>query len=324
MKHCLMRVALATACAMGPFAASAQSAYPERPIRMILPFSPGGGTDAVGRIVAKELSDRLGQQVIVDNRAGAGSTIGTNVVAKAEHDGYTLLFASAAHAFSPTYYKKLPYSQDDFAPIAMVSSAALMLAINPNVPARDLKTLIALFKANPGKYTYGTSGKGTTLHIAAVAFNLAAGVDVVHVPYRGEGPALADLLSGQVSFMVNQASSVAPYVKAGKLIGIGVTTPARFAPTPEVPTLAEGGLTGFNANAWNVLLAPKGTPPAIVQKLNKAVNEVLASPETRARFADLGVDVVPPSTPESTAAFISAETARWAPIIRSVGVEDQP
>ena len=302
-------------------AAPAQGTYPDHPIRMILPFSAGGGTDAVGRIIARTLSERLKQQVIVDNRAGAGSTIGTDMVAKAAPDGYTLLFASAAHSFSPTVYPKLPYSQDDFAAIAIVNITPLMLTINPSVPAKDLKSFIALLKANPGKYTYASSGQGTTLHIAAEHFVAAAGVNVVHIPYKGEAPALTDLLSGQVNFMVGQASTAVPYVKNGRLIGLGLTTPKRMAAIPEVPTLSEAGLPGFAAYGWNAILAPKGTPRPIIDKLNREINAVIASPDVQARFAELGLDVLEPTTPESATAFINAETNKWAPVIRAAGVK---
>ena len=239
LRRCAVAILAGILAAFNATGTLAQGTYPDHPIRMILPFSSGGGTDAVGRIIAKALSERLKQQVIVDNRAGAGSTIGTDMVAKAAPDGYTLLFASAAHSFSPTVYPKLPYSQDDFAAIAIVNITPLMLTINPSVPAKDLKSFIALLKANPSKYTYASSGQGTTLHIAAEHFVAATGVNVVHVPYKGEAPALTDLVSGQVAFMVGQASTAVPYVKNGRLIGIGVTTPKRMAAVPEVPTLSE-------------------------------------------------------------------------------------
>jgi tripartite-type tricarboxylate transporter receptor subunit TctC len=237
----MIRSLLVAVLALFASTVSAQGTYPDHPIRMILPFSAGGGTDAVGRIVAKALSERLKQQVIVDNRAGAGSTIGTDAVAKAAPDGYTLLFASASHSFSPTVYPKLPYSQDDFAPIAIVNITPLMLTINPAVPAKDLKSFIALLKANPGKYTYASSGVGTTLHIAAEHFVTAAGVNVVHVPYKGEAPAMTDLVGGQVNFMVGQASTAVPYVKNGRLIGIGLTTPKRWPRSPTFPRFRRRG-----------------------------------------------------------------------------------
>jgi len=319
----MIRSLLVTVLALAASTAYAQGTYPDHPIRMVLPFSAGGGTDAVGRIVAKALSERLKQQVIVDNRAGAGSTIGTDAVAKAAPDGYTLLFASASHSFSPTVYPKLPYSQDDFAPIAIVNITPLMLTINPAVPAKDLKSFIALLKANPGKYTYASSGVGTTLHIAAEHFVTAAGVNAVHVPYKGEAPAMTDLVGGQVNFMVGQASTAVPYVKNGRLIGIGLTTPKRMAAIPEVPTLSEAGLPGFAGYGWNAILAPKGTPRAIVERLNREINAVIASPDVQAKFAELGLDVLEPTTPESATAFINAETAKWAPVIRAAGIKGE-
>ena len=315
-------VALACAAIAVPLA-SAQGTYPDHPIRMVLPFSAGGGTDAVGRIVAKALGERLKQQVIVDNRAGAGSTMGTDIVAKAPPDGYTLLFASASHSFSPTVYPKLPYSQDDFIAIAVVNITPLMVAINPSVPARDLKSFIALLKANPGKYTFGSSGQGTTLHIAAEHFVRTAGVEAVHVPYKGEAPAMSDLLGGQVSFMVGQASTAVPHVKSGKLVGLGITTPKRMASVPDIPTVSEAGLPGFAAYSWNVILAPKGTPRPIIDKLNREINAVIATPDVQARFAEFGLEVLEPTTPESAAAFVTAETNKWAPVIRAAGIKGE-
>ena len=323
MKCWKWMTALMCAATVAPWSYG-QGTYPDHPIRLVLPFSAGGGTDAVGRIVAKGLSDRLKQQVIVDNRAGAGGTIGTDIVAKAAPDGYTLLFASASHSFAPSVYAKLPYSQDDFAAIAIVNITPLMVAVNPSlVPSRDLKSFIALLKANPGKYNYASSGQGTTLHIGAEHFNTTAGVNVVHVPYKGEAPAMTDLLSGQVAYMVGQASTAVPYLKTGKLVGLGVTTPKRLASAPEVPTVAEAALPGFSAYGWNVIFAPKGTPRPIVERLNREINAVIASPEVQAKFADLGLDVLDPATPEGAAAFVSAETAKWAPVIKAAGIKGE-
>ena len=321
--HVLTRTLAGLALAAGASLAAAQGTYPDKPLRMILPFSVGGGTDVVGRLIATGLGDRLGQQVVVENRAGAGSTIGTAMVAKAPADGYTLLFASAAHSFSPTVYKTLPYAQDDFTAVAIINSTPLMVAAHPSVPAKDLKSFIALLKANPGKYTVASSGTGTTLHIAAVHFNMAAGVEATHVPYKGEAPAMNDLLGGQVHYMVGQASTAAPHVKAGKLTGIGVTTPRRVSAMPDVPTIAEAGLPGFSAYGWNAILVPKGTPRPIVERLNKEINAVIASAEVKAGFEKLGLDFVDPSTPESATAFINAETAKWAPVIRAAGIQGE-
>ena len=322
MRGLLKSIWAAAALLLAITPAFAQGTYPDKPIRLVVPFSVGGGTDVVARVVAKALSDRLGQPIIVENRAGAGSTIGTGQVAKSPADGYTLLFASASHAFSPTVYRKLAYSQDDFAAIAVVNTTPLLLAAHPSVPAKNLREFLALLKANPGKYNYGSSGKGTTLHMAAELFNTMAGVDVVHVPYKGEAPAMTDLLGGQIAFMVNQASSVVPLIKSGKLVGMGVTTPKRLATAPEIPTIAEAGVPGFAAYGWNVILAPKGTPREVITLLNRQINAVIASPEVKAKFDELGLDVLDPTTPDSATAFVAAETAKWAPIIRAAGVQE--
>jgi len=325
MHRTLTRRRLLAASALAPFVhrAGAQAGYPDKPIRMILPFSVGGGTDVVGRLIAKGLSERLGQQVVVENRAGAGSTIGTALVAKAPADGYTLLFASAAHSFSPTVYKNLPYAQDDFAAVAIINSTPLMVAAHPSVPAKDLKSFIALLKANPGKYTVASSGTGTTLHIAAVHFNLSAGVEATHVPYKGEAPAMNDLLGGQVHYMVGQASTAAPHVKAGRLLGLGVTTPKRVSAMPDIPSVAEAALPGFSAYGWNAILAPKGTPRAIVDRLNQEISAVIRSADIKTGFDQLGLDFVDPTTPETATAFINAETAKWAPVIRAAGIQGE-
>jgi len=303
--------------------AVADPAYPERAIRMIVPFSAGGGTDVVARVVAKGLSERLKQPVLVDNRAGAGSTIGTDAVAKSAGDGYTLLFASAAYSFSPAVYGKLPYAPDDLIPVAVVNSSPLMLTIHPSLPARDLKSFLALVKANPGKYSYASSGVGSTLHIAGAHFVRSAEIQAQHVPYKGEAPAMTDLLSGQVAFMVGQASSAAQHLKTGKLIGIGAATPKRIRAIPDIPTLDESGLRGFSAYSWNAILVPKGTPRAVVERLNREINAVVASAEVQKAFTDMGLDNLDPVTPEGAAAFINAETAKWGPVIRAAGIKGE-
>jgi len=312
---------LCIALAVLATSSSAQTGYPDRPIRLIVPFTAGGGTDVVARGVARVLSERLKQSVVIENRVGAGSTIGTDIVAKAEPNGYTLLFASAAHSFSPTVYSKLPYSQDDFAAIAIVNSTPLMLTLHPSVPARDLPSFIALLKANPDKYNYASSGVGTTLHIAAEHFIRAACVKAVHIPYKGEAPAMADLLGGQVSFMVGQASTAVPHLKSGRLVGLGVTTPKRLSSAPAVPTLSEAGLSGFTAYGWNALLAPKGTPRSVIERLNKEANAAIASSEVQKTFSDLGLDLVDPTTPETASSFIASETGNWAPVIKAAGIK---
>jgi len=303
--------------------ATAQAAYPDRPIKMVVPFSAGGGTDAVARALAKTLSERMKQPVVVDNRAGAGSTIGTDIVAHATPDGYTVLFASAAYSFAPAVYDKLPYRLDDLTAVAVVNSTPLMLTVNPSVPARDARAFIQLLKSQPGRIPYGSSGVGTTLHIAAEHFLRSAGATAQHIPYKGEAPAMTDLLSGQVSFMVGQASTAVPYVKAGKLIALGVTTPRRLASVPDVPTLAESALPGFSAYGWNAVLVPKGTPRAVIERLNAEINAAVGSPELQKTFDDLGLDRMDQMTPEGAHAFIVSETNKWRPVIQGAGVKGE-
>jgi tripartite-type tricarboxylate transporter receptor subunit TctC len=303
--------------------AQAQGAYPDRPLRLIVPFPAGGGTDVVARSVAKGLAERLKQAVVVENRAGAGSTIGTDAAAKAAPDGHTLLFASAAYSFSPTVYAKLPYAPDDLIAVAMVNITPLMLTVHPSVPAKNLRSFISLLKTQPDKYSYASSGVGTTLHIAAEHFIRSAGLNAQHVPYKGEAPAMTDLLSGQVAFMVGQASSAVAHLKTGRLMGLGVTTPKRLKSAPDVPTLDEAGMPGFSAYGWNAILVPKGTPKAIVDRLNREINAVVAGSEVQKSFADLGLDNLEPVTPEGAAAFIAAETLKWAPVIRGAGIKGE-
>lgn len=312
---------LASMAAVAAVPVQAQGAYPERPIKMVVPFPAGGGTDVVARALAKSLGERLKQAVVVDNRAGAGSTIGTDVVARSANDGYTILFASAAYSFAPAVYPHLPYGPDDLTAVAVVNITPLMLTVHPSVPARDLRSFLALLKANPGKYNFASSGVGSTLHIAAEHFVREAGVIAQHVPYKGEAPAMNDLVSGHVAFMVGQASTAVPYVKSGKLLGLGVTTPKRLQSLPEVPTLSEAGMPGFSAYGWNAVLVPKGTPRAVIERLNREINAAIATPELQKTFAELGLERVDPVTAAGAASFIAGETSKWGPVIRAAGVK---
>ena len=317
------RLAVAAIACVWAGAALSQGAYPDRPLRMIVPFPAGGGTDVVARSVAKSLSERLKQPVVVENRGGAGSTIGTDAAAKSAGDGYTLLFASAAYSFSPTVYAKLPYAPEDLVAVAIVNSTPLMVTVHPSLGTKDLRSFIALLKANPGKYNYASSGVGTTLHIGAEHFIRSAGIQAQHVPYKGEAPAMTDLLSGQVAFMVGQASTAVQHVRSGKLLGLGVTTPTRVKSASEIPTVSESGMPGFSAYGWNAILVPKGTPRAIIDRLNREINAVVAGPEVQKGFAELGLDNLEAVSPEGAGAFIAAETAKWAPVIRGAGIKGE-
>ena len=316
-------VAIAASLAAGVMAglgpAQAQK-YPSQPIRMVVPFAAGGGTDVLARTVAQGLAERLGAQVVIDNRPGAGSSTGTDVVAKAAPDGYTLLYTSPAYAINPALYKKLPFAQDDLVPVAIVAAAPLVLAMHPSVPANDIKELIALLKANPKKYNYATSGNGSIVHMATELFCAMAGVDVVHIPYRGAAPAMNDVLSGQVAFIFDQVSTAAQLIDAKRLKGLAVTTLKRSVLLPDVPTMTEVGLAGYEAYTWSIVLAPRGTPKEIISQLSEALNTVVQTAETRKRFLELGAEVPDAMSPEQIAEFVAKETRKWGDLIKAANI----
>jgi tripartite-type tricarboxylate transporter receptor subunit TctC len=314
-------VLCALAAVLAATAASAQEDYPKRPIRLVVPFSAGGNTDVSARLLANGLADAIGQQVIVENKVGAGATIGTDVVAKAAPDGYTLLFTTLAHSANPSIYAKLPYDgAKDFQPVAMVSINDFLLVTNPDIEARDLDGLIALLKQRPGRLDYSSAGVGSAMHLAGELFKNVAGVDAVHVPYRGEGPALNDLLGKRISFSFHGVSTTADHIKGGTVRAIAVTGPSRSPLLPEIPTMKEAGLPNYEAYTWSVVLAPAGTPREIVNRLNTAINAVVRQPRMQQRFTELGFQVVMDSTPESTAEHIRREEEKWAPIIKASGI----
>jgi tripartite-type tricarboxylate transporter receptor subunit TctC len=300
-------------------AVQAHAAYPDKPIRLVVPYTPGGVTDLLARAVAKALSERVKQSVIVDNRAGAGGNIGAEVVAKSPADGYTLLMGSAAtQAINASLYKRLPYDHiKDFAPITLVAEVPNILVVNPLIPARNVSELIAYGKANPDKLSFGSSGTGGTIHLSGELFKSMAGVKMLHVPYKGSAPAVSDLLAGQINLMFD--SSVAPYVKSGKLRALAVTSAKRSPVLPDVPTMAQAGLPGYEATAWFGILAPAGTPPSIVDKLNKNLVAILRDAEMRKWMQSQGADAIG-DTPSEFAAYIKTETAKWARVVKEAGV----
>ena len=312
-------VAIAALLMAGLCPAQAQK-YPSQPIRMVVPFAAGGGTDVLARTVAQGLAERLGAQVVIDNRPGAGSSTGTDVVAKAAPDGYTLLYTSPAYAINPALYKKLPFAQEDLVPVAIVAAAPLVLAMHPSVPANDIKELIALLKANPKKYNYATSGNGSIVHMATELFCAMAGVDVVHIPYRGAAPAMNDVLSGQVAFIFDQVSTAAQLIDAKKLKGLAVTTLKRSVLLPDVPTMAEVGLAGYEAYTWSIVLAPRGTPKEIISQLYETLNAVVQTAETKKRFLELGAEVPDVMSPEQIAEFVAKETRKWGDLIKAANI----
>jgi tripartite-type tricarboxylate transporter receptor subunit TctC len=300
----------------------AQDNYPSRPVRMIIPFAAGGPTDIVGRIMGAKMGEILGQQFVVEDRTGAGGNIGAEAVAKAPPDGYTILMATVStNAINPGLYSHMSYDPvNGFAPIGRVGVTPTLLLVNPAIPVKDVKGLIALLKANPGKYTFGSSGLGSILHLCGEEFKAkAGGLDAVHVPYKGSAPMDTDLMGGQIAWAFDATPTAMPLAKSGKLRALGAGMAQRLAAMPDLPTLQEQGLPGYECYTWNVFLAPAGTPQPAINKLNAAVNKALADPAVSSALEKAGIDPTPGSTPQSTGEFVKAELAKWAPIIKASG-----
>ncbi len=296
-------------------------AYPDKAVRMVVPFAAGAGSnDIMARLVAQKLSDNFGQQVVVDNRPGASGIIGTDIVAKAQPDGYTVLMMSLTLTVNPSLFKKLPYNTEkDLTPVTAVASAPLMLVTHPSLPVKSVREFIAYAKANPGKLNFGSGGPGTTPHLAGEMLKTMAGIQVIHVPYKGGAPALADLVGGQIQFMCENIPGTLPFVKAGRLRALAITDRKRSPLLPEMPTLDESGLKGYEIVGWNGLFVPAGTPPAIVNKLHAAVVKALALPDVRERLATMGADGIG-NTPQQFTAFIKSEIAKWAKVVKDAGI----
>lgn len=303
--------------------AMAQNAFPSKPIMLVVPFPPGGPTDAMARTLAAELKDRLGQPMVVENRAGAGGNIGAEYVARAEADGHTLLFGTSGPlAINSSLYRKVGYDQTkSFAPVIQVGHLPNILVVHPSLPAKDVKELVAYAKAQPGKLSYASSGNGASSHLAGVLFNSVAGTDIQHVPYKGTGPALNDLLGGQVSMTFTDILTALPYVKAGKLRALGVATAARSQALPEVPTIAEQGYKGYDVSVFFGIVAPAGTPADRIARLNKAFVDVLATPKVKELFASQGLEPAPDHSPQQLARFIATETAKWKSVVSQSGAQ---
>ena len=303
-----------------PLTAAAQQ-YPTKAIRFVVPFAPGGGTDIIGRVVAQALNDALGQPVVVDNRGGAGSTLGTEIVAKSRADGYTILFGNISLAFNATLYTKLRYDTiRDLAPISLSAVQPNILVIHPGLPAKNLKEFIELARANPGKYNYASAGTGSGTHLAAELLKLQTKIDIVHVPYKGTGPALTDLLGGQINMMVSTFASALPHVKSGRMRALGVTTAKRSPAAPDVPTLIEGGVAGYDYSTWYGLLAPAGTPKPIIDMLNATNRKVLTRDDIKQRLESQGVDPIVNTAAEFTA-YVKSETEKWGKVVKATGAK---
>ena len=315
---------LCLACGLSAFGSAAFAAYPDKPIKLIVPFPPGGATDVIGRIVALKLGEQLGQQVIVDNKAGAGGNIGAEAASKAPADGYTLLMgALTSHSTSATLEQgKLRYSlTKDFAPVMVVGSVPLVVVVNPEVPAKSLKELIAYGKANPDKLNYASAGAGSPQRMAAEIVRRDAGLPMQHVAYKGSGPAMTDLVGGQVNMMVETVPAALSFINAGKLRALAVTSPQRISMLPDVPSAAEAGLPSLDVASTFGVLAPAGTPDAVLARVNEALAKLVQNPEVKEQFLKQGVYAAQPTTPAQSAERIRAEVARWAKLISEANIQ---
>ena len=315
----LATLATAAAAALLPLAANAQ-AYPSKPITIIVPFSAGGTTDILARVVGQALTAELGQSVIIDNRAGAGGNIGGQLAARSQADGYTLFMGTVGtHAINESLYKKMPFDPiKDFAPLSRVANVPNLLVAHPSQPFKTVPEMIAYAKANPGKINFGSSGSGSSIHLSGELFKSMAKVDMVHIPYKGSAPAVNDLLGNQIAIMFDNMPSAIQHVKGGKLRALAVTTSKRSPALPDVPTIAEAGVPGYEATSWFGLFAPAATPAPIVAKLNKAIVKVLGQADVKQKIADQGGEIVA-ETPAQFAAFIKAETVKWGKVVKDSG-----
>ncbi|HWI13636.1 MAG TPA: tripartite tricarboxylate transporter substrate binding protein [Burkholderiales bacterium] len=318
---CALRLCAVAALTVLAAAAGAADAFPSRPIRMLVPYGVGGNADIMARIVCQQLTRNLGQQVLVDNRPGANGIIGGELVAKAAPDGYTLLFIANSFATNGVLSKKLPYDiLRDFVPVSRVGSTPLIIVVSPSLPASTTEELISLARAKPGELNYGSSGNGSPANLAGALLEHMARIKLVHVPYKGTAQATGDLLSGQVQIGFPSMTSVMPHVRAGRAKAIAITSLQRSALAPDIPTVAETGVPGYEASIWNGILAPAGVPAPLVQRLNAEIQRALAAPEPRERFVSLGADIGGSTAPEFRA-YIETEINKWARVLRDAGIQ---
>lgn len=293
--------------------------YPAKPIRFVVPYPPGGASDVTARIIGQKLSEAWGQPVIVDNRAGANGNIAAEQVAKAPADGYTMLMGNVGpNAISPSLYTNLAYDVASFAPVTLTTTVPIVLLVNPSLPVTNVKELIAYAKANPNKLNFASAGNGSSNHLTGELFKSIAGIDIVHVPYKGDGLALTDVMGGQVSMMFTTVVSAMPHIKSGKLRAVAVASAKRIAAMPNLPTVAESGVPGFDSSSWGGILFPAGTPKEIIAKMHDAVVAILAMPDVKARLSSLGAEVVG-NTPDEFGSYIKSETVKWGKVIKTSG-----
>ena len=321
MKNKILIVIAAFACA-GAAAGTYAQTYPTKAVRFVVPFAPGGGSDLVARTVAMKLTEALGQPVVIDNRAGAAGSIGADIAAKSPPDGHTLLLGSNGPlAINPSLYAKLPYdAARDFAPVSLVTVMPFVLVVHPTLPVKSVKELIALAKARPGQLNYGSPGNGSTTHLANELLKSMTGMQIAHVPYKGVAPAATDLISGNIQMMSGDLSTLMPHVRSGRMRPLAVTSARRSSLLPDMPTVAEAGVPGYEAIGWFGVLVPAGTPAAIVERLNSAMVKGLAAPDARQRLSAFGGDVAV-GTPEQFAAHIRTEAAKWGKLIKAIGLK---
>ncbi len=315
-------VAFSCALLLGAIVASpawAQS-YPAQTVKMVVGFPPGGTTDVIARMVAQGLTEALGKSFVVDNRAGASGSIGAGQVAKAEPDGHTLLMSSSTHGTAPALYANLPYQEKDLVPIALMASTPYVFVVHPDIPVTNFAQVIALLKQNPGKYNYASSSPGTGQHLGGELVKRAAGVDMVHVPYKGTGALMPDFLSGRIQMMFENVAVMTPHIRKGSARPLAISSSKRTPLMPEVPTVAESGVAGFEVLGWFMLFAPAGTPPAVIRTLNTEVNRMISTPAFVQRFATLGAEPIT-RTPDQAAAFLKSEQEKWGKVIRDIGLK---
>ncbi len=319
-KIALSRLALLGVFLSCPVLAAGAQSYPVRPVRLIAPSSPGSGVDIVARIVGQKLSENLKQQVVIENRAGAGANLGAEIAAKATPDGYTLFMGTPAHAINTSLYRRLNYDiVKDFIPISLVTTGQYVLVVHPSLPAKNVKELIALAKARPGQLNYASAGNGNATHLAGELFKSLTKLNIVHVPYKGTGPALTDLIGGQVQFMFANLTAGLPHIKSGKLRALAVTGAARSSAAPDIPTVIESGVPGYTVTSWYGVLAPAATSQEIINRLNGEIARVMRSPDMKDRLAGEGAEPAS-STPAEFAAFIKTEIAKWGKVVREAGI----
>ncbi len=318
--HAVALACALTACALAPLAHAQSGTYPDKPIRFVVPYPPGGGTDVIARIVHERFQAALGQTIIIENKGGAGGSVGTDVVAKAAPDGYTVLFTLSSHTINPAIFPKLSYDTvKDFEPVGTVASLPQILVANPQFPANSVAELIALAKAKPGSLSFASVGNGSPGHLAGELFKIRTGTQMTHIPYRGGGPAVTDVMGGQVPLLWVSIPAAAQFVKTGKLKALGVSTLKRSAAFPDVPTLQEAGVADFEVDSWYAIFVPAKTPPAVIEKLNRALNNVIGDPSIREKLLAQGSEGVG-GTPEALGRTVATELPKWAKLAKDANI----